>query len=72
MEQGCAVPRSKHRGLSGEQQPKCHASCARFAAGSLGNLGEQLGVGAEPGVINNFLVTAWVLQLFSPQILPPP
>lgn len=66
MEQGCAVPRGKHRGLSGEQQHKCHASCTCFAAGFLGNPGQQLDVGAEPGVINNFLVTAWVLQPFSP------
>lgn len=55
-------------GACQESSSHCHASYTFFAAGCLGNPGEELGVGARPELIDNI---GWVLQLFSPWILSP-
>lgn len=66
------MPSGTHRGSAGEQRLKHSTSHTCFAAGCRGNLREWPGVGAEPRVIDNFIVAAWMLLPFSPQIPPPP
>lgn len=71
MEQGCDVPSGTCQGSAGQQQLKHNTPHARFAATHLGNPREHLGVGAKLGVIDNFLLAAWILQPFLPQVSPP-
>lgn len=58
MEQGCDVPSGTCTGSAGEQRLMRSTSHTCFADGCLGNPGEQPGEGAEPGVLDNFLVPA--------------
>jgi len=71
MGQGCDVPSGPGRGSAGEQRLTGNASRTCFATGCLGSPRERPGAGAEPGVIDNFLVTAWILLPFQLQILSP-